>query len=102
MPKKFFLLSRFLYISVEAPYFSRLCEAFPTAAPLCYGSPTQKGDARSVSSNPQKGASPSHAQISCIYAFSLLQISSCVLRWASRNALSYESPAECRPLHSFS
>ena len=34
MPKKFFLLSRFLYISVESPYFSRFREAFPTAAPL--------------------------------------------------------------------
>ena len=38
---------------------------------------------------------------SCICAFLLLRISSCVLRWVSRNALSYGSPAEYPLLHSF-
>ena len=41
------------------------------------------------------------ARISCTYAYEQLQTFSYVLRLASRNALSYEFPAECQPLHSF-
>lgn len=41
------------------------------------------------------------AYISCTFFFLLLQISSCVLRLASRSVLSYESPAEYLPLRSF-
>ena len=45
---------------------------------------------------------PFSSYISCIFFFLLLQIFSCVLRSASRSVLSYESPAECLPLRSFS
>ena len=41
------------------------------------------------------------AYFSCTFFFLLLQISSCVLRLASRSVLSYESPAEYLPLRSF-
>ena len=41
------------------------------------------------------------ARISCTYAYEQLQTFSYVLRLASRNALSYEFPAECQPLRSF-
>ena len=40
-------------------------------------------------------------QISYIYVFLQLLTFSYVLRWVSRNVLSYEFPAECQPLHSF-